>query len=181
LDATRFSRAPVLASHTGCEAVFAHPRCKSDAEIKAIAATGGVIGIYLVPTLLCDPKDASILTLLAHVDHVVRLVGADHVMIGSDSTFAIPGPDGVTPRPRPKSRPNWWSFWGPDDLKPDVKDEGTRGSLAWVNWPFFTVGLVKLGYSDEDIRKILGGNFLRVFHDVREAAAPRFREESGNA
>lgn len=36
------------------------------------------------------------------------------------------------------------------------------GSLAWLNWPYFTVGLVSRGYSDRDIQKIIGGNFLRL-------------------
>ena len=87
-------------------------------------------------------------------------------MIGSDSTFRIPLPEGVTQAPGPKARRNWWALWGPDDLKGDPNREGTEGSLAWINWPWFTVGLVTLGYSDDDIRKILGENILRVAREV---------------
>ena len=176
LDAVRASRAPVCASHTGCEGVFQHPRCKSDEELKAIADSGGFIGIYILPGLLGDPQQASILTLLAHIDYAVKLVGPDHVMIGSDSTFSIPDPEDVVRQPAPRARPNWWSLWGPNDLTGDPKREGSEGSLAWINWPFFTVGLVTLGYSDADIRKIIGGNFLRVFKAVQASAADRFRQ-----
>jgi len=176
LDATRFSRAPVLASHTGCEAVLQHPRCKSDEEIRAIADTGGAIGIYLVPGFLADPEETSILALLAHIDHVVKLVGPEHVMIGSDSTFSMPPPADVERLPGPRSRRKWWSLWGEGDLKGDPRKEGSEGSLAWINWPYFTVGLVKLGYEDDDIRKIIGGNFVRVLGDVQRAALPRYRD-----
>jgi len=176
LDAARFSRAPVMASHTGCEAVHPHPRCKSDKEIKAIADTGGVIGIYILAGLLSDPLEASILKLLEHVVHAVKLVGPEHVMIGSDSTFHVPPPQGVETKQGPASRTKWWSLWGPDDLPGDPKKESSEGSLAWINWPYFTVGLVKLGYKDQDIEKIIGANFLRVMEDVHKAAGPRFRE-----
>ena len=176
LDAARLSRAPIMASHTGCEAVFAHPRCKSDQEIRAIADTGGVVGIYLLAHMLGEPGQTTVQGLLAHVDHVVKLVGPDHVMIGSDSTFSMPPREDVTPLPGPASRGRWWSLWGPNDLKPDPSAESTQGSLAWTNWPYFTVGLVKLGYSDEDIEKIVGHNFLRVLAAVQSAAGPRFRQ-----
>ena len=177
LDAAKYSKAPVMASHTGCEAVHQHPRCKSDEEIKAIADTGGLIGIYLVPNMLADVRTVNILSLLQHIDHVVKLVGPEHVAIGSDRTFTAAEPTDVERLPAPRGRSKWWSQWGPNDSQPDVRKEGTEGSLAWVNWPYFTVGLVKLGYSDEDIEKILGANFLRVLSAAQRAAGPCFRVE----
>ncbi|MBT3378770.1 MAG: dipeptidase [Lentisphaerae bacterium] len=176
LDAIRASRAPVFASHTGCEGVFQHPRCKSDEELKAIADSGGVIGIYILPGLLGDPSHVSIRTLLEHIDYAVELVGPDHVMIGSDSTFSIPPPAGVEREAGPKARRNWWALWGPEDLKGDPNREGSEGSLSWINWPLFTAGLVTLGYSDDNIRKIIGGNFLRAMKGVQACAADRFRQ-----
>ena len=177
LDAAKYSNAPMAASHTGCEAVHMHPRCKSDEEIKAIAETGGVMGVVLIPYFLDTPEKTSIHALLRHIDHAVRLVGPDHVMIGSDATMSAADPEGVERLPGPRGRKKWWSIWGPNDLPGDPKKEGTEGSLAWVNWPWFTVGLVTLGYSDDDIAKIVGGNFLRLLADVQRAASPRFRVE----
>jgi len=177
LDATKFSEAPVMASHTGCAGVWDAPRCKSDEEIKAIADTGGMIGIVLLPSLMAKAGEGNIVKLMEHIDYAVKLVGPDHVAIGSDSTARVPGPAGFELHPRPGSRTKWWSLWGPNDLQGDPNEEGTKGSLAWINWPYFTVGLVKLGYSDGDIEKIIGANFLRVFEAVQRSAAPRFRVE----
>ena len=57
---------------------------------------------------------------------------------------------------------SWWGDWsrGPHAAKNPM--ESSTGSLAWIVWPLWTVGLVMRGFSDEDIAKILGQNFLRV-------------------
>ena len=55
----------------------------------------------------------------------------------------------------------WWGAWKPEYTSAP-SDEHQFGSLAWTNWPMYTVGLVTRGYSDDDIRKIIGGNVLRV-------------------
>lgn len=175
LDAAKFSRAPVMASHTGAATVHSKPRCKSDEELKAIADTDGLIGVFILPSLLGPPGEADINTLLAHIDYIVKLVGPDHVCIGSDGRTSMEFPEDVEMPPRPRSRMKWWARWNPGDTSGDPNGEGSKGSLAWANWPYFTAGLVKLGYGEESIRKILGGNFLRVFEAVRNAAAERFR------
>ncbi|MCD6359718.1 MAG: membrane dipeptidase, partial [Armatimonadetes bacterium] len=56
-----------------------------------------------------------------------------------------------------------------DNPHPD-NTENSDGSLAWVAWPWFTVGLKMRGFSDEDVAKIVGGNILRVLGDVQTAA-----------
>ena len=177
LDAAKFSKAPIMASHTGAEGVHKNPRCKSDEEIKAIADTGGLIGVFILPSLLAPTGQGDINKLMEHIDYIAKLVGPDHVCIGSDSAFSVPSPENFEAKPRPASRTKWWSLWNPGDLSGDPNQEGGKGSLAWVNWPYFTVGLVKLGYSDDDIRKMIGGNFLRVLEAVQAAAGPRFRDD----
>jgi membrane dipeptidase len=69
---------------------------------------------------------------------------------------------------RGPSRKRWANFWAPNDPlhAPEWRQEHQVQSLAWTNWPLFTVGLVQRGYSDEDIRKIIGENVLRVAHAV---------------
>jgi membrane dipeptidase len=57
----------------------------------------------------------------------------------------------------------WEALWPPDSFK---ETEEMRKSMAWTNWPLFTVGLVQMGYSDTDIQKIIGGNALRVLDAV---------------
>lgn len=63
-----------------------------------------------------------------------------------------------------KTRNGWEHLWPAGSRV--AKSEESRLSMAWINWPLFTVGLVQLGYSDSDIRKILGGNALRVARAV---------------
>jgi membrane dipeptidase len=57
-----------------------------------------------------------------------------------------------------RQRPRWGGFWPPDAFP--LSDQ--QATLAWTNWPMFTVGLVQRGHSDEAIQKVLGGNMLRV-------------------
>jgi len=175
LDACRVSRAPVLSSHALCEGLHKNSRSKSDEEIKAIAGTGGVLGIVLLPSLLAGDGVATINTALDHLDYAIRLVGPDHVMIGSDHTFNLPPPAGVEFKPMPRERKKWWAMWRPGDLGGDPNEEASKGSLAWTNWPLFTAGLVVRGHSDEAIRKVIGANFLRVFEAAQSAAAPEWR------
>lgn len=85
MDACKYSKAPVIASHTGVEKVNFHARCKSDDEIRAIADTGGVVGIFAMPWFTgADPENTTVDDFIDHIDYVVRLVGIDHVGIGTD-------------------------------------------------------------------------------------------------
>jgi membrane dipeptidase len=168
LDAARASTAPMAASHTVCDGVHKHVRGKSDEEIRAIAETGGLIGMTCIPTFLGKP--GNLVRLLDHVDYLVKLVGADHAAIGTDVSSSPEDPEGVElkPFPRTRAKDRNWKHHRP---KPeDISDEHRNGSLRWTNWPYFTVGLVMRGYSDDDIRKIIGGNVLRVLDDVAKAA-----------
>ncbi|MCD6465092.1 membrane dipeptidase [Candidatus Bathyarchaeota archaeon] len=63
----------------------------------------------------------------------------------------------------PKTRARWAALWPPEDF---VTKPEQRLSMAWTNWPLFTVGLVQRGYSDDEIQKIIGGNVLRVARAV---------------
>ena len=160
LDAAAASEKPIMASHTGAESVFQHIRCKSDEELKAVAATDGLIGVYALPNML--GPEATLNTLLDHLNHIAKTVGTDHVCIGTDTTYSAPYPEEMTPYIKPRFDTRWWGNWNEQNQPLPPSDEGRTGSLAWTNWPLYTVGLVMRGYTDEDIAKILGGNFLRV-------------------
>ena len=168
LEAARASQQPMVASHSGCCAVNEHIRCKPDEVIRAIADTGGYIGMCCIPAFLGGRGDLS--ALMDHVDHVIKRFGADHVAIGTDRvcyTDAARQAGERLPKPGPKRKP-FASFWPPDDPMFDPKwaaDPRTH-SLEWTNWPMFTVGLIQRGHSDDTIRKILGGNVLRVLGAV---------------
>ena len=160
LEAAQVSEKPVVASHTTCAKLHPHIRSKPDEVIKAIAATGGYVGICCISRFLRGRGDIN--ALLDHVDHVVKTVGVDHVTLGTDVAYTSQNAAAErkkVPPSRPRRRKEFRSLWPADDYRPTSQ---AGRSIAWTNWPLFTVGLVGRGYSDEDIRKIIGGNVLRV-------------------
>lgn len=171
LDAAHVSERPVMASHTGCEAHFKHIRCKSDEELKAIAETDGLVGIFALPSLL--GPDGTLAAMLDHIDYAARLIGTDHVSIGTDTTYSSEWPPEVQRYENARFTTRWWGAWNPDRDFVYSSDEHQYGSLAWVNWPLYTVGLVTRGYSDDDIRKMLGLNFMRVLDATRPESEVR--------
>jgi membrane dipeptidase len=159
LQAAQLSEKPMVASHTTCADLYRHFRGKPDNVIRAIAETGGYVGICCISRFLGNKGDIN--RLLDHVDHVVKTFGADHVAFGTDVAYTSRNAAAESRKipKRRKTRLAFRSLW-PND--PYVTTPQARESMAWTNWPLFTVGMVQRGYSDEDIKKILGGNVLRV-------------------
>lgn len=164
LEAAQISRKPVVASHSGCSALSSHFRCKPDDVIRAIADTGGYVGICCIPKFLEGTGD--IQAFLNHIDHIVKHFGPEYVAIGTDVAYVSTNwSEQRNKAPRsPRRRPAWEDFWpaGTAWNDPAWWKQSLVRSMAWTNWPLFTVGLVQRGYSDEDIMKIIGGNVLRV-------------------
>lgn len=179
-DVMEITTRPVIASHSSCRALCNHPRNMSDAMIEALAKNGGVIGINFYPEFIDEdykvraeaarggsvveafrvpevrdpakldelarerhlafsregkplPGLPTIETVVDHIEHVAKLVGVEHVGLGSD-------------------------FDGIDVTPVGLEDVTTYRKI--------TESLKARGYSDEDIAKILGGNFLRVLREV---------------
>ena len=168
LDAARASERPVVASHTTCGELYPHIRSKPDEVIRAIADSGGLVGICCISRFLRGKGDIN--ALLDHVDHVVRTFGVDHVGLGTDvaytSQYAAAANSKI--QRRDGGRTAWRSLWPNDTYRPTP--EATK-SISWTNWPMFTVGLVQRGYKEEQIRKIVGGNMLRVCRDAIDQIA----------
>jgi membrane dipeptidase len=160
LDACRHSKKPVNANHTSARSLHPARRAKSNQALRAIADTGGVIGVLALPAFLTTAPIPTIEHMLDHIDYVANLVGWKHVAIGTD-----------------------WPMQAPDDvlvatLGAELKDIGYNDNdridvtqrLAGFgdvrDLPNITRGLVKRGYSDEQIKGILGENALRVFAEV---------------
>jgi membrane dipeptidase len=159
LEAAQVSDKPIVASHTTCNSIFEHFRAKPDNVIKAIVDKGGLVGICSIPRYLGGHGNIS--TMLDHIDYVVNKFGIDHVAIATDLNYRsrYQAQESAKIPKRRATRPIWEQFWPPRAYaeKPEM-----RQSMAWTNWPLFTVGLVQRGYSDEHIQKIIGGNALRV-------------------
>lgn len=160
MDACRHSKDPVVATHTGAKKVYGHNRCKTDDELTAIADTGGVIGIFAMPWFIAeDPQNTTLDHFLDHVDYVVELVGVDHVGIGTD-----------WPMPQTK----WMATAFKKHVAPRIgfapgdgpSTEYIHGLKDYRSFSNITLGLVARGYSDEDVAKIVGGNWMRVFKQV---------------
>jgi len=181
LEAARASAQPVVVSHSAAGAVNRHIRAKPDEVIRAVLDTGGTMGITNVPAFLGGTGDIN--AFLDHMDYVVRTFGAGHVTIGTDRAYVssrVPEANrAVQSRIGPRNR--WEALWPPDDpLKaPEWRQPHQEQSLAWTNWPLFTVGLVQRGHSDEDIVNIVGGNIVRVARQVWSGSAYSAPREGG--
>ena len=159
LEVAQKSSKPMVASHTTCGKIYSHIRSKPDEVISAIVDSGGYVGICCIPRFLRRTGD--IHALLDHIDYAVQKFGAGHVAIGTDVAYRsqfTEAEDRKIPLRDPK-RTRFAALW-PDDSF--VTLPAMTQSLAWTNWPLFTVGMVQRGYSDDAIRKIVGGNVLRV-------------------
>lgn len=163
LEAAKTSEKPVVASHSCATSVNKVIRSKPDEVIKVLADSGGYIGICCIPRFLGGSGD--IAALMKHIDYVVKRFGPEYVAIGTDHGYSSKYNDeenkivseGVE---KTASRNRWAALW-PEET-PFILNPNMQKSMAWTNWPLFTVGLVQMGYSDEDIQKIIGLNALRV-------------------
>ena len=160
-DACRRSKKPVTANHTGARAVYEHARAKTDPELRAIADTGGLVGIYAAPAFVSGDDHVSITHMLDHIDYIVDLIGWKHVGIGTDWPWPIPRDVlektvGIEPSKKFGFRPE-------DRVNRLQRMEGLEDCRDLIN---LTRGLVCRGYDDGEIRGILGENFLRVFEEV---------------
>jgi membrane dipeptidase len=144
LDAIEASRKPVLVTHTNCRALVPNSsRCKTDEAIRRVAARGGVIGVTMVRVFVRAAGPATIENVLDHVDHVAKLVGVEHVGIGSDVDL-----DGRDVRTRPTRKSDLDGI----DYAKKVYD--------------LTEGLLRRRYSSRNIELILGRNFQRVLSEI---------------
>jgi membrane dipeptidase len=159
LEAAKVSTKPVVASHITAAGLHHHIRSKPDEVLKALADSGGYAGICCISQFLGGKCDIN--AFLDHIDYVVKKVGIDHVAIGTDVAYSSRpnGNNSIKLPPRRKSRTRFAALWPKETL---TATESARESVAWTNWPLFTVGLVQRGYRDEDVKKIIGGNVMRV-------------------
>lgn len=158
LDAIAIAKGPIAITHSNARALVDHPRVKTDAAIKALAAKGGVMGITGVRMFVRTTDPTNVGHMADHIDHVAKLVGVDHVGIGSDA-----------------------DLHGYDDMKPDeyaLLKGAYKGSYAFrdkididgFDHPLkvfdLTEELIRRGYSNDNITAVLGGNFRRLLAQV---------------
>ena len=158
LDAIAIAKGPIAITHSNVRALVDHPRVKTDAAIKSLAAKGGVMGITGVRMFVSTTDPTNVGHMADHIDYVAKLVGIDHVGIGSDA-----------------------DLHGYDDMKPDeyaLLKGAYKGSYAFrdkididgFDHPLkvfdLTEELIRRGYSNDNITAVLGGNFRRLLAQV---------------
>lgn len=161
LDTIAASAKPVFISHAGARALWNSTRMKPDEVIRVCAAKGGVIGIEAAPhtTLTKKHPRHSIESVMEHVEYCIDLVGIDHVTLGPDTLFG----DHVGLHHATAALLSIDAIKSPDYEEVEYVD-GIESPAEEM--PNATRWLVKHGYSDDDIAKILGGNTLRVLREV---------------
>ncbi|MEW5420807.1 dipeptidase [Amorphus sp. 3PC139-8] len=164
MDAIAVSEGPVAVTHSCCSAVAAHPRAKSDDVLKALRDVNGFFGVVTVPNFLAPGEDATLATMLRHIEHAVSILGTERVGIATD-----------------------WGGWTPDlpaelieaatenfrklGFKADTSPKfgvGLPEFDAWEKWPNLTAGLLAAGYSENETRQLIGGSRL-AFQERVEA------------
>ncbi len=165
LDAITQSQDPVIFSHANPRSVTDNPRNKSDDELKLVAQKGGVIGLTpWGPLCWKGCGRPSLDDYIDHIDYLVNLVGIDHVGFGSDNTPDHSSDQSGTSEQAalyPSVVSDYNSAVG---TAPSVRH--ARGFSGPHQLDNLVEGLTARGYSDSDISKLLGGNFLRVFTEV---------------
>ncbi len=151
------STAPVFLSHSGARALYGERKLKEDDLLRAVAATGGVIGIEASPNTTTLPDAPhSIETVMAHAEYCIDLMGIDHVAFGPDTFFG----DHVELHRRYAG--NLGTGEDPDHVEIDYV-EGLENPAEFPNIVRWLVGH---GYDDEQIAKLAGGNVIRALRDV---------------
>jgi membrane dipeptidase len=154
LDAFEISKKPVLITHANCRALVPHPRCKTDEAIRKMAASGGVMGVTGVRMFVKVDEPTTIEDALNHFDHVRKLVGVEHVGVGSDSD--LQGYDKMPPEENKQLRA---AYKGSYAFREKIDIDGLNHPKRMFD---LTEGLIRRGYSDSDIELVLGGNFKRA-------------------
>jgi membrane dipeptidase len=158
------STKPVLISHSGCAAIYPHPRSKPDEILKSLADRGGYFGVYLMPYLVASPTVPTRQHVLDHLIHAINVCGADHVGIGSDGSIekvvltAVQKADFDADIARRKKL----GIGAPgEDRYPYVPDLDGPDHMLII-----TEELERRGQPSSVIEKVLGANFQRVLGEI---------------
>jgi membrane dipeptidase len=154
LDAIELSPVPIAITHSNCRALNNHPRLKTDEAIQALAAKGGVMGISGVRMFVKATEPTTIEDMVDHIDHVVKLVGPDHVGVGSDCDLL--GYDKMPPELNKQLRAGYKASYA---FREKIDTDGYDNPKKIYT---LTDALVRRRYSDANISLILGGNFRRL-------------------
>lgn len=169
MDALALTTQPAVFSHSNSASIFPSRRNIQDDQARAAAATGGLVGVTAVPQFVVPanggPARPSLHDLIAHIDHFVSLVGIDHVALGLDYWW------GTLPFSDISTVIREWEYYvGIGDWDPEAYPRPPHYNPPEIDTPEMllglTKGLLRRGYTEDHVRKVLGLNWLRVFREV---------------
>jgi membrane dipeptidase len=163
-DVLALSTKPPIMTHTGAAAVHVHPRTKTDAQLRSLAAKGGVVGIFDLPYLTASPHQPTVADYMQHLQHVLKVCGEDHVGIGSDVGIEPfdTSPKGMAEFQKELEQRRNAGLSAPEEDRPTyVEGLNTPRRLEII-----ADQLLRRGYSEQATEKVLGGNFARVFAEI---------------
>ncbi|MCY3677099.1 MAG: dipeptidase [Gemmatimonadetes bacterium] len=161
LDACEVSSRPVLFTHSNSRVLSGgHPRTKTDEAIRAMGATGGVMGITGVRMFVKDREPTTIEDYIDHFDHVRDLIGVEHLGVGSDVDL-----HGYDDMPTDEYEALKSAYKDSYAFRDKIDIEGVDHPKRMFD---LTEALIRRGYTDDHIRGILGGNFQRVLGEIWE-------------
>ncbi|MBX7186781.1 MAG: dipeptidase [Vicinamibacteria bacterium] len=155
LDAFEVSKAPVLITHSNVRALNpGHPRCKPDEVIRACGKAGSVMGITGVRNFVKGSEPTTIEDYLNHIEYVAKMIGIEHVGIGSDIDL-----DGYDDMPAEDYKKLKAAYKDTYAFRDKIDIEGIDHLRRMFD---IAEGLIRRGYSNPDIAGILGGNWVRI-------------------
>jgi membrane dipeptidase len=164
IEAAKLSKRPVICSHSNALALCDSLRNIPDEEIRAVADSGGTVGVTLWPPMLRHATRPTVEDFYAQIDYMVNLIGIDHVAFGSDCSE------------RTKTEEQWHATFGPRGMYPEVTgvlgdwfiftQRFTEGYESLADTARLIDGLTARGYKGGQVDKIMGGNLLRVYEEV---------------
>jgi membrane dipeptidase len=153
MEAMEISKAPVIFSHSNAYSIHQHARNLKDDQIKALAKTGGVIGINGMGMLLGD-ENASAKKIVEHIDYIANLVGSKHIALGLDLVYFQEILD------------LFYAQAGSTTYPPGYLTSKTLNGFQPENLIEVVELLLQHGYQESDVKGILGENFIRVATQV---------------
>lgn len=164
-EAAAHAKKPLVISHTGARALTDHPRNTDDATIRAVADKGGVVGVYFMPFLAANMKPTGD-QLIAHIEHIAKVAGEEHVGIGTDN--------GVMPTNLDDKSKKAMDDWTLERIRRGIAAPGEAVGVYTVVEDYNSLdrywrladALSKRGWSTARLEKLFGGNFLRAFREV---------------
>ena len=164
LETIEHSDKPVAVTHANAKSYYDVPRNKADEALKLLAERGGVAGATAITSFLRTRESSTLEDYVDAIDHMVGLIGIDHVGVGTD--FTQDQPD------------SFWRYIGAQQgtkypstfTDPSVNFNEVQlypiGLETPDEMPNLATALLARGYGADDITKILGGNWLRIFGEV---------------